>query len=266
MSKFSDHLNKVTGLPEIPQSGKSAFVSVFDSPVMKQAREAMNCLVNDFKELGDIEDLVQKLGKLGWFMTNFDSPGMYVYILDLVKKDDIVKVDEVLTKYYLSIRKEVISSIKSHHPELKNIMREISKCITLKMYHAAISLLLSSSEYIANKYASKIKGEKVTNILFNTVKRKSDNKRVPRISEYLKDELSRSDMIFKLTYSLSIFNGVNTSTEYLSSENAFNRHAILHGYNIEYGTLTNVCKALCFIFFIHLSLMHIATDNIKKKE
>ena len=134
-------------------------------------------------------------------------------------------------------------------PSISVNLNEVKFCADNNMYYAAIPLMLTLSEYIANVNTSKLISKEATHVLFNKERKGPIKNRLElhfgtHIEKY--DRFSYRSIITK-DHS---FNEKQSLTDHTK----VNRHAVLHGCDVNYGTKMNFFKTLCFLEYIDLTL------------
>lgn len=218
-----------------------------DLKIDSELKEQINAFTKAYKVLKpDKEKLTEDLAARGWFFNHSNLPGFWVTVLYHVKKGDFEILDQIFCDLYEVEKDEIFSRLMSFYPEIELNLSEAKFCIDNHKYYAAIPLLLSLAEYLANVNISLIKGEETTHVLF---KRKNS---INALDKLLGAELIRFN---QFSYNSSLTkNHSFIESQADSDKTKINRHSVLHGCDITYGTRINALKTLCFINHVDLTL------------
>jgi hypothetical protein len=185
------------------------------------------------------------ISKAGWYL----SPDLVRhYSLD---KLNLVDFEDVMLSNSSQVIDAIIKKSYENFPHRKNILSEIKECFDAKLYHAVINLAYSQADGICNEnwgipFFGKDKKELKMYIKF----KQTDKKIAKIITEQLfydRNELTMDSWIAKGIY----------SDENLKS---FNRHLVIHGHSINYGSEINAIRAVLLIDFL------IYFKNIEKEK
>jgi len=173
---------------------------------------------------------LKELSKLGWYVTSLMSAAEIAYYSRRSNTKSPRYLDKQLAKYYSTHFEEVIFSLMRENPDRSNIILEASKAHKSRMYYCSTCLFLTQADSIC-------KGE-----LYKTAKSKK------RLRDLLHKEKQKVDQILTVIMEESSIDAYfPTNSQYPSS---LNRHGVLHGYSLDYGTKVNSLKALSLLAFV----------------
>ncbi len=159
-------------------------------------------------------------------------------LVSKIEAGDINFVDEYLIGLYRNMfNKDMFWMGEENFPDRKTIFDEIIFCVSNKKFHSAITMILTQIDGICNDIAE--------NEFF--IKSKKDGY-IPNVSVAIK-----KPFLFELSH---FFAPMMQSTSIAAREkdmgdsNQLNRHKIIHGKSLGFGTETNFYK--CFSLFAYL--------------
>jgi len=173
----------------------------------------------------------------GWFI-HLDMPYRFLKHIDIMLEDkNQDAIDDYLTRYYITCFEELFEYLLERHAVRKHILLEIKQAYIQKLYYIAISTILTQVDGICYDAA---------NICFF----KKNKKYQPVITKELLKDSSNSDQrwLLPITNNNPIFSHENYLSDFKST---FNRHRVIHGNDLSYGTQQNFLKA--FSFFAYMS-------------
>ena len=134
---------------------------------------------------------------------------------------------KLMINFYRENKSKLVKQIIKKHPEREIILNEALKAHSKKMYNSSTILFLSQADGISD--AKIFRGSKV-------FKNNID----------MKDNHSIINLIGKET-ALNVDTRKEDKTNYFTN---LNRHGVMHGLEVNYGTEVNSLKALSFLCFI----------------
>lgn len=202
--------------------------------VISPAVEALEKLSDFAGKVPDItREVVNVMGNHGWFM-GLDAPFVgQMAIASALKNGDYAGVDKALSAYYKTVAPKLLVKLQARHPSRNEIWRVAFKAHFRGEYILSIPVFLAQADGlwqdgVGRQLYKKNKGSK------NKLK-----------SSGLKE---LSDILCA-----SFDQGFLISKPYSSSGNEFsslNRHQVLHGKSINYGTELNSLKAISLLDFV----------------
>lgn len=181
------------------------------------------------------------LAKYGWYL-NFDSDvNLPIELSNLIIENKIEEVDNYLIKYYTEYLDHFFSDLSKNHPQRERIFNQIHEAHKNEKYYISIPCILSQIDGICFDYTSKkyfIKNNKDKQFKY-----------LPEVA----DEFSNISSSIAEAFVAPIL----TQNPMISHESKLNdypvhlnRNIIMHGIDIEYGTLKNSLKCLSLLFYI----------------
>ncbi|MCL5247165.1 hypothetical protein M4I21_15185 [Cellulophaga sp. 20_2_10] len=174
-----------------------------------------------------------KLANLGWYVNGKTSLTQASNLMDLAHNGKVSDINNYLTNYYKKELSERIFSFDKFQSKRSFIIKEAVECHLSGKYYASVPLFLPQADGLCSK------------LLFKTKDRKRE------LKQLVKGKI-------KNDFFLNILNSVlrtNKIDEYFSDDfdtsTGLNRHAVLHGYDTDYGTELNSLKAFSLLLFIY---------------
>lgn len=198
---------------------------------------AFEQLQKSFKELPSrTKEALLLLGEHGWFL-DLEMPLPALWQLRKALTDGSVEeAEEALIEYFNSRLSEIEQSIIEKYPGRKKIIEAAFNAHHREEYELSIPVLLSQIDGICK--------DTVKQYLFMKKNKK------PRTAIYVEQVASdtyRKALLSPLSQTLPI-----GASEHERSEdfNELNRHMVLHGESLDYGTKTNSLKAISLINYV----------------
>nr|WP_299486141.1 hypothetical protein [uncultured Allomuricauda sp.] len=173
-----------------------------------------------------------KLAELGWYINGSMTLAHSAWLMDMAIENEIEKINRDLLSHY---KEEMLNRVKflaKSKSKRYLIIKEAIECHLLGKYHASVALFLSQADGLSN------------GLLFITRNNKKDLKKFvaeEKGNKFFGDIL---DAILR----------INKIDEYFSKElhgsTELNRHAVLHGYDTDFGTELNSLKAYSLLLFV----------------
>lgn len=170
---------------------------------------------------------VEILADHGWYVSNTMLVGdIFSGALKAIRKDKKA-VDYQMVKFYRAEIKSIVKNISSLYPERKLIFKEGKICHDRKNYHASTLLFLSQCDGICDGSMFSIKNSK-----------QALKKFLPTKQPYLNDPLTKVRGIDSKIDEAHLFNS------------DLNRHKVIHGKDVNFGTEINSYKALSLLNYV----------------
>lgn len=239
--QFQQHI--ISSLKNVSETLKSIEpihnqTPIFNNSLFKQIQK-----VNEFKswlveQIEKTPESLLLLSKYGWYL-DYDShislPGK---LAELIKKDNIKELDDYLTDYYTERFDRIISELIRRHPARKEIFNHVMIAHKEKLYFVSIPCILSQIDGISNDYTKKKFFIKDKN------------------NKYLSEVTGEIAKISRFTMD-AFLTPLTSQTPIMANESILgefpielNRHRILHGTDITYGTETNSLKCISLIKYL----------------
>ncbi|MCP9831024.1 hypothetical protein KBZ14_06220 [Synechococcus sp. HJ21-Hayes] len=198
-------------------------------------------LQRSFKELPPkIQEALLLLAQHGWYLDfNMPLPSL-LEIKKAISSGEIEEVEEALVEYFESQLDEVEKSFDARFPHRSHIISSAIKAHRNGEYFLSIPVLLAQTDGICK--------EVVDQYLFMKKGRK------PRTAIYV-------EQVAADTYKAALLSPLAASTPISASVdereegfNLLNRHMVLHGESLDYGSKVNGLKALSLINYVSQAL------------
>lgn len=194
-------------------------------------------LQRSFRELPPkIQEALLLLAQHGWYLDfNMPLPSLWD-IKEAISSGEIDEVEEALVEYFESQLDEIENSFSAQFPHRSHIIASAFKAHRNGEYFLSIPVLLAQTDGICK--------EVVDQYLFI----KKDKK--PRTAIYV-------EQIAADTYKAALLSPLAASTPIGASEhereqgfNLLNRHMVLHGESLDYGSKVNSLKAISLVNYV----------------
>ncbi|WP_404377437.1 hypothetical protein [Vreelandella aquamarina] len=222
------------------------------SPFTKQIQQYQNSLSgiitpafeelqHSFRELPPkIQEALLLLAQHGWYLDfNMPLPSLWD-IKEAMSSGEIDEVEEALVEYFESQLDEIENSFSAQFPHRSHIIASAFKAHRNGEYFLSIPVLLAQTDGICK--------EVVDQYLFM----KKDKK--PRTAIYV-------EQIAADTYKAALLSPLAASAPIGASEhereegfNLLNRHMVLHGESLDYGSKVNSLKAISLVNYVSQAL------------
>lgn len=198
-------------------------------------------LQRSFRELPPkIQEALLLLAQHGWYLDfNMPLPSLW-NINEAISSGEIDEVEEAFVEYFESQLDEIKNSFSAQFPHRSHIIASAFKAHRNGEYFLSIPVLLAQTDGICK--------EVVDQYLFM----KKDKK--PRTAIYV-------EQIAADTYKAALLSPLAASTPIGASEhereagfNLLNRHMVLHGESLDYGSKVNSLKAISLVNYVSQAL------------
>lgn len=198
-------------------------------------------LQRSFRELPPkIQEALLLLAQHGWYLDfNMSLPSLWE-IKKAMSGGEIEEVEEALVEYFENQLEEIEKSIIAQFPHRAHIIRSAIQAHRKEEYYLSIPVLLAQTDGICK--------EVVDQYLFM----KKDKK--PRTAIFV-------EQVAADTYKAALLSPLAASTPISASEhereegfNLLNRHMVLHGESLDYGSKVNGLKAISLVNYVSQAL------------
>ncbi|WXU00018.1 MAG: hypothetical protein Ctma_0723 [Catillopecten margaritatus gill symbiont] len=198
-------------------------------------------LQRSFRELPPkIQEALLLLAQHGWYL-DFNMPLSSLWkIKRAISSGEINEVEEALTEYFENQLGEIEKSFSDQFPHRSHIISSVIKAHRNGEYFLSIPVLLAQTDGICK--------EVVGQYLFMRKDRK------PRTAIYV-------EQVAADTYKAALLSPLAASIPISASEherekgfNLLNRHMVLHGESLNYGSKVNSLKAISLINYVSQAL------------
>lgn len=176
------------------------------------------------------------LGAEGWYLDlEMPIPGLW-QLKDALAEGNVTEAEEALVEYFESRLSEIEKSITVRFPHREHLVRAAFNAHRRQEYELAIPVLLVQTDGICK--------EVVNQYLFM-----KQNKR-PRTAIYV-EQIAADSYTAALLSPLAQTLPISASeSERPEGSNALNRHTVLHGESLNYGSKINSLKAISLINYV----------------
>ena len=174
-----------------------------------------------------IEENTRILLNYGWYISAKMQLKEISKVIELIKLEKIEVAENILITFFKENLEKIEEQLITKHSERKNIINEAFKAHKTKMYYSSTILFLSQGDGI-------IDGKIFHNR--QNLEKHLDKSKNPNFVKILKEDSSLNVPSIKINKS-----------KYFSK---LNRHAVMHGESLDYGTEKNSLKALSLCCFV----------------
>ncbi len=187
------------------------------------------------ESLGRLPNSVKQFAVTGWYPTKEMTFSEIHHMAELVDQKRIEEVDDYMTDHIQEIKDRIFKGLLDRFPERKNILLSGINAHERADYYASIPIFLSQSDGLCYQ----ITGYK----LYTTEKKK------PKVAKY-HQKLKDGTLDHILLQPLTITSTLISQNETGYPKYSLNRHLVLHGLSLDYGTFSNSCKAISALNFV----------------
>jgi len=229
-------------------------------PQIHLINPALNEHVLRFNRIRDSIDLFNKnlpkylvaIASYGWYLDLQTDMDLSVKLANYIEDEDIEKVNTYLIEYYTNDFEKIINKLSVNHPNRIRIFDELRIAFDNEYFNLGIPLILSQIDGICHDY---------TNKLFFIKNRKDEkNSYLPKVS----NELIVINNEFFKAFLAPFFNDAPIFAHEDNLElfpTAFNRHRVLHGLDVDFGTKINFLKAFSLLSYCDDVLIEVIKDS-----
>ena len=200
------------------------------------------------KQFQDLEPTIQFLAKLGWYLP-YDFPLSFSDVIKShINKNDLNSLDKEMIRNYKSQYSEIKKTILDKFPDRSHALKEAFRAHEKKWYYLSIPVFLSQVEGICK--------ELTQHRFFST------RNGIPQTASFV-ESLDIGEITFILLSPLKDVSEFNRKQNNLKPSGA-NRHDILHGESMDYGTKINSFKSFSLLAYIGYTVSEILTEIARK--
>lgn len=205
--------------------------------IQKSIIPTFDGLKNSFQELPNhIQEALLLLGENGWYLDlEMSLPALW-HLREILDEGNLLKAEKILIKYFENRLPEIEKSILKKFPRRKHLLKAAFNVHRRKEYCLSIPLFLAQTDGICK--------ETIGKYLF----RKLNGK--PRTAIYV-DQIANDTVMAAFLSPLTKTLPINASEkERPINFNGLNRHMVLHGESLDYGTKVNSLKAISLVNYV----------------
>lgn len=184
----------------------------------------------------------------GWYLDTempFTAVGEFEQEIKNGSREDLLKLTE---QYFRSQASRISKDLQTVHPDRAKVLKSAFDAHDAGQYDLCIPVLLIQADGICKHLTEKE--------LFSNVKSKS-------VATWIED-LGPGTFLHALASPLAVITSINASKESRPEGfDALNRHQVLHGEVVDYGTELNSLKAISYINFVSFAL---SRDRVESGE
>ncbi|WP_370089330.1 hypothetical protein [Ekhidna sp.] len=209
------------------------FHEKFNSDILDSIQKLSKTLV-EYQKRSSIA--YRKLAEFGWYITLETDISEPIRLTEMIEKEEVdeMELDKEMMTHFKNHFKVIRKTLLRKFPRRKEILESAFNAHKNSDYNLSIPVFFSQAEGIC----CDITGKK----LFGGRKDSNDNYH-PHTFEWVKN-LERESILTNLLEPLKHKGSLN------QSDSEFNRHAVLHGEDCNYGSETNSYKALSLLNFV----------------
>lgn len=174
-----------------------------------------------------IEENTKLLLNYGWYISAKMQLKKISNVIELIKSEKIEDAENILITFFKENLEKIEEQLIDKHTDRKDIINEAFKAHRNEMYYSSTILFLSQGDGI-------IDGKIFHNR--QNLEKHLDKSKNPNFIKILKEDSSLNVPSIKINKS-----------KYFSK---LNRHAVMHGESLDYGTEKNSLKALSLCCFV----------------
>ena len=227
--------SNITGATDL--SIFTSHVTNLQEAIQKSIIPTFDDLKNSFQELPNhIQEALLLLGENGWYLDLEMSLPTLWHLRDILDEGNLPKAENILVKYFESRLSEIEKSILKKFPSRKHLLKAAFNAHRRKEYCLSIPLFLAQTDGICK--------EVIRQYLFMKSNRK------PQTAIYV-DQITNDTFMAAILSPLAEILPINASeNERPRNFNGLNRHMVLHGESLDYGSKVNSLKAISLINYV----------------
>jgi len=192
---------------------------------------ALREIQNGFKRYAEqLTPSLRILADHGWYICGNSAMTDSIDLSIEIKKGNTREVDMFMVDFYEKEFEYIINNLKKSYPGRSKIITEAKNAHNRGMYYSSTSLFLSTADGIFNGHLFKDSKKGKPNL-----KKELDCKK--QMKEYV-------DLLIEMSPLDAVYGKANLF------KSTLNRHKVMHGIDVEYGTRENSLKALSLLAFI----------------
>ncbi|MCK9399629.1 MAG: hypothetical protein M0Q51_06495 [Bacteroidales bacterium] len=209
---------------------------------------------NDFfKSIKDafdsIPEALKQLSGVGWYMSMHMGPGEINGLARLINEGNIEKVDRYLVDHFQKNYNQIKNNLIIKYPERKQILTSAFNAHERKDYYASIPLCLSQADGMCFDL---------------TGKRPYRSKRKIPETALIADKFKKGSILNYFLQPLTVQGLINANQDERENfKGIINRHEILHGISLNYGTEIDGFKAISWLNYIGEVLEIVISEDTK---
>jgi hypothetical protein len=240
-----DARNNTYHLPDtIPQMKLADYIPIDLELINKKTREASEV----------IKKVLMDLGERGWFidLSNTTANGLYK-IENILAKNNIEVIDKALVIFFTKKLDAIEKFLNQQFTHRAKIISDGFKAHLREEYNLSTPIFLIQADGICTEQTKK-------DLYGKDYKNNYKPKTARYVEEIAKDYI-QLDLLHLLSVSLPISASSASEKERDGNSNLFNRHAILHGESLAYGTQINSLKSISVLYYVGCVISGISDFN-----
>jgi hypothetical protein len=210
----------------------------FDS--LKKARQNLPVILNSLASFFSLKDELTKkvltiLGHNGWYISLKMIPSSTFELAQKIETGNVKDVDKIMCQFYRKHLKAIKNEISKISPARSFILRKAFIAHRRRHYELSIPVFLSQADGICQELSG--------HQLYKKSKKKPST---AQFVEQLKPDSYAATLLEPLRVSMPI----SESTEKRLDSSLLNRHAVLHGVDVNYANETNSYKAISILMYV----------------
>lgn len=195
-----------------------------------------------------VELVIKKLSFYGWFVDDFSKESNIEInkCLKFIYSNFPEKLDVYLSNYYRNEIGEIEKKLKLRYPKRKQIITEAFFTHKNKLYHSSICLFITLIDGICDD-------------IFESKFFMNNRKHLPEINDKLEGVIMMSsDFVLSPFRTKGVINGWKKELDKYPVR--LNRHEIIHGVDVNYGSELNSLKFISMLSYIDYVLNHLNSN------
>lgn len=204
-----------------------------------------------------LPDKLKSLAMQGWFIYGFRTPSRAIYpIASLFEAGRIDEANQAMCSHFNNVLSEIESDLMKRFPKRALVLKKAFAAHRAGDYELSIPVMLAQADGIAREAFGKNVGRFS---VYTKGKVEDAQKDSNFVVELAKDTLLGSAIVEVVLNSMPL--NVSEGDPMLTEE-ALNRHQILHGANTDYATPLNSCRAISWLDYVsYLSKISVKRRN-----
>jgi|GEM_PF-4179378 len=240
---------EVDELHKIESQVSEDFDKLKQSPAIIEARRLDEEMQNWRREMPQKNHTffsqMKHITALGWFISPHIIRDLSLpEFAELVRERNVRKFEEKVIELANEFIPRILSKCSKQFPVRKKIFTEIQTAFNAKLYSAVISLCYSQADGISNDvrgfgFFDKSRNEDYHLRTYLTLKQKEIG-----INTGIAEQLGI------MSNEMIVHEGDDRLQDSIYRQSSFNRHLVVHGHSVEYGSRVNAIRAIYLLDFL----------------
>ncbi len=184
----------------------------------------------------ETKSALRKLGEQGWYLDHDTTPAETWKFARAIDNDDHDEAQKALVTHYRRRYPEIFTKLTEKHPHRAKIINQAAVAHKKKQFYLSVPVLLAQADGICKEHTG-----------FELFKKEHGRPVTARIYDLADEDSLRAAFLYPLSIILPILDSKEPDK---ADSQRLNRHEVLHGVNLQYGTEVNSLKSISLLYYI----------------